>query len=251
MGRHRNASLATVFLLDDSTKAFEGHVPLPYLKQGAYDGPHHIAQKPVSLDAKHQQTVLFQPSGFHDTTIVGLNLGMHLREACKILIIKQKIGGLLHFFQVQVTIKEESIIEMKRILRARDIIMISARKRIETGVSFGLDLKNPINDNVGRKEGIELVDKSFRITNCVFQIEVGVIVAGMDTRIGAATACDGDGLSEFEAQALLHRLLDAIGVRLDLVAMIAAAVVGQMDEITRHRCDFSAKLVILRFISTL
>ena len=56
----------------------------------------------------------------------------------------------------------------------------------------------------------------------------------MDTRVCAPAACDGHRLSQLEAQALLHRGLHAVGVRLDLVAMIATAVVGHVDEITRH-----------------
>ena len=72
------------------------------------------------------------------------------------------------------------------------------------------------------------------VAQVAVEVEMGVIVAGVNARVGAAAACDGDGLSQLKAKAGLNGLLHADGMRLDLVAMIAAAVVGHMDEITRH-----------------
>lgn len=63
----------------------------------------------------------------------------------------------------------------------------------------------------------------------------------MDTGVSAATACDGDSLPQLKTQALLHRGLHAVGVRLYLVAMVATTVVGQMDEISRHSSNKSRK----------
>ena len=67
---------------------------------------------------------------------------------------------------------------------------------------------------------------------------MGIIVPRMDTSVGAPTARDGDRLPQLETQALLHRGLHALGVRLDLVAMVAITVVRQMDEISRHKFLF-------------
>ena len=66
-------------------------------------------------------------------------------------------------------------------------------------------------------------------------VEVSIVVTGMYPCIGSSAACDGDRLSQFQAQVLLHNSLNASSVRLYLIAVIAAPVVSQMDEITRHR----------------
>ena len=104
MGRHGNPSFAAVLTLDDGTELVKGHAPLPYLQQGADNGSHHIAQEPVRLDAEHQQAILLKPTRLHDLAVVGLHLGMHLRETRKILILKQDVGRFLHLFNVQIAI---------------------------------------------------------------------------------------------------------------------------------------------------
>ena len=81
------------------------------------------------------------------------------------------------------------------------------------------------------------MDEFFRIGDFGFQVEMGVIISGIDPSIGATAARDGNRLSQLEAQALFNRGLHALGVRLDLVAVVADPVVGQMDEITWHRFD--------------
>ena len=63
---------------------------------------------------------------------------------------------------------------------------------------------------------------------------MGIKIPRMNTSVSAATACDGDSLPQLKTQALLHRDLHAVGVRLYLVAMVTATAVGQMDEISRH-----------------
>ena len=59
----------------------------------------------------------------------------------------------------------------------------------------------------------------------------------MDACIRAATARDGDCLSQLETQVLLHLSMHTVGMRIDLVNVIAAAVVGHVDEISWHLLD--------------
>ena len=238
MGRHGGPGLAAVLALDHGAELLQGHAPLPYLQQGADDSPHHIAQEPVRLDAEHQQTVLLKPTCLHDLAVVGLHLGVNLRETRKVLILKEDIRRFLHLCDIQVAIKEIGIVDVERVLRSGDVIMVSARHGIETGMHLGRDLPNPIDSNVFGKESIHLMCQGFRVCDFVVDIEMGVIVPGVDTRVGTTTARDGDHLPQFEAQALLHRGLHAFGVRLDLVTVVAATVVGQMDEISRHKFLF-------------
>ena len=237
MGGHRSPGLAAVFSFDDGTKFFQGHAPLPYLQQGTDDGPHHIAQETVRLDAKHQKPVLLKPIRFHDFAVVGLHLGMHFRETRKVLILKEDIGCFLHLGKVKVTVKEISIVGMEWVFRARDVIMIRARNGIKTGMHLRCDLPNPINHDILGEEGIHLMGKHFRLFNFFLKVEMSVVVSCMDARIGAATARDGDWLSQLQAQAFLHRFLHALRVRLDLIAVVAAAIVGHVDEISWHRLD--------------
>ena len=237
MGGHRSPCLAAVLAFDDGTELLQAHAPLPYLQQGADDGPHHIAQETVGLDAEHQQTVLLKPSRLHNLAVVGLHLGMHFREAREVLILKEDIGGFLHFGKVKVTVKEISIVGVERVFRARDVIMIRTRNGIKTGMHLRCDLPNPINHDIFGEEGIHLMGKRFRVIQLLLHVEMGIIVPRMDTRIGAAAARDGDWLSQLQAQAFLHRFLHALGVRLDLITVVAAAVVGHVDEISWHRLD--------------
>ena len=235
---HRGSGFAAVLALDDGAELLQGHTPLPYLQQSADDGPHHITEEPVRLDAKHQQAVLLQPACLHNLAVVGLHLGMHLRETRKVLILKEDIGSLLHLCDVQVAIKEIGIVDMEGVLRACDVIMVGARNGIETGMHLGRHLPNAIDDDVFWKEGIHLMRQGFRGGDRLLDIEMGVVVPGVDTRVGASAARDGDRLPQFEAQALLHCGLHAIGMRLNLVAMVTAAVIGQMDEISGHKLLF-------------
>ena len=99
---------------------------------------------------------------------------------------------------------------------------------------IGGDLPNPVNHDVIGKEGIHLMGKRFRVIQLLLHVEMGIIIPCMDTRVGAPAARDGDLLSQLEAQALLHRGLHTVGVRLNLIAMVAAAVVSHVNEITRH-----------------
>ena len=231
---YRSAGFATVLAPDDGAELFQCHASLPNLQQGADDGSHHVAQETIRLDTKHQQSVLLKPACLHDLAVVGLHLGMHLRETCEVLIIKEDIGGFLHLCDVQIPIKEIGIVYVERILGTCDVIMVGARNGVKTGVHLGRDLPNSINDDVLRQEGIHLMRQCFRVGNRLLDIEMGVVVPSMYARVGTPTACDGDCLSQLEAQAVLYRSLHAIGVRLDLVTMVTAAVVGQMDEISRH-----------------
>ena len=166
---------------------------------------------------------------------------MDLRETRKILIFGKHIGGFLHPGNVQITIKEIGIVDMERILRACDIIMIGARHGIETGMHLGRDSPNPINHNVLGKEGIHLMGKRFRVFQLMLYVEMSIVIPRMDTRVGTPTTCDGDSLPQLKAQALLHRGLHAVRVRLDLVAMVTAAVVGHMNEVSRHLSIKSCK----------
>ena len=235
MGWHRGSGFAAVLALDDGAELLQSHAPLPYLQQGADDGPHHVAQETVGLDAEHQQTVLFKPTRLHDLAVVGLHLGMNLRETCKVLVLEKHVGSLLHLGNIQVAVEEVGIIDMKRVLRARDIIVIGARHGIETGMQLGCDLPDAIDDDVLGEESVHLMGQGFWVGDLLPEIEMGVIVPCMYARIGAAAARDVDRLSQLQAEALFHSLLDAQGVRLDLVAVIAAAIVSHVDEITRHR----------------
>lgn len=123
---------------------------------------------------------------------------------------------------------------MEGILRARDVIMVGSRDGIEASMHLWSDLPYLIDDDIFGKEGIHLMGQCHRIPYFPLYVEMGIVVARMDARIGAATACDGDRLAQLEAQALLDGLLHTVGMRLDLVAMVTAAVVGQMDEISGH-----------------
>ena len=76
--------------------------------------------------------------------------------------------------------------------------------------------------------------QSTDILNLGFDVEMCVIVTRMDACVGAAATSDGDRLTQFEAQALLHRFLHAFGVWLDLITMVATTIVGHIDEISRH-----------------
>ena len=181
---------------------------------------------------------MLKPTRLHDFAVVGLHLGVDFRETRKILILKEKICGFLHFRDVQVAVKEIGIIRVERVLRARDIIMIGARNGIETGVQIGRDLPNPINHDVLGQKRIHLTCKRFRILDFAFQIEMGVIVSRMNARIGSSAARDGNSLPQFEAQATFHRSLNAWRMRLNLIAVVAATVVGHVDEIPRHRVAF-------------
>ena len=127
---------------------------------------------------------------------------------------------------------------MERVLSARDIIIIGARNGIETGVQVGSYLPNPINYNILGKKRIHLTCKRFCVLDFVFKVEMGVIISGMDTRVGSPAARDANLLPQFETQTTLHRSLNAGRVRLNLIAIVAATVVGHVDEIPRHRVAF-------------
>ena len=228
------SSFATVFSFDGSTKPLQGHAPLPHFQQGADNSPNHVAQKPVGLDVKHQHAILFKPTSLHDFAVVGLDLRMDFGKTRKILIVIQEIRCLLHFFKIEVAVKEKGIVGMEGILRACNIIMIGARKGVKTGVSFGSDLPYMINHDVSGKEGIQLMNKRFRFGDFLFKVEMGIIVPCMDSCVGASATRDGNRLSQLEAQALFHGLLHTFGVRLDLVAVIATAVIGHVNEIAWH-----------------
>lgn len=139
---------------------------------------------------------------------------------------------------VQVAVKEIGIARVERVLCARDVIVIGARNSIETGVHVGRDLPNPINHDVLGKKRIHLTRKRFCVLDSVFKVEMGVIISGMDTRVGSPAARDANLLPQFEAQTTLHRSLNAWRVRLNLIAIVAATVVGHVDEIPRHRVAF-------------
>ena len=54
------------------------------------------------------------------------------------------------------------------------------------------NLPNSIDDNIFGKEGIHLMGQRFRILKRVFKVEMSVIVARMDARVGATTTSYGD-----------------------------------------------------------
>ncbi len=235
MRRHRGAGLAAVLALHDGTKLLQAHAPLPHFQQGADNGAHHVAQKTVGLDAEHQQAVLLHPARLHDLAVVGLHLGVHLRETREVVVLEEHVGGLLHLVHVEVAIEEEGVAGVERVLRACDVIMVGARHRVEAGMQLGADLPDTVDRDVVGQEGIHLMGQGFGVRYLLLHVEMGVVVTCVDTRVGAAAARDGDGLSQLEAEALLQGGLHAGGVRLDLVTVVTAAVVSQMDEITWHR----------------
>ncbi len=130
---------------------------------------------------------------------------------------------------------------VERILRARDIIMIGARNGIETGMKTRFDLPYTVNDNVVGKKRIHLMGKPFRIGDFFVKVEMGIIVPRMNARVGAPTARNLHFFTEFKAQTTFNRSLHGWRVGLDLVTVVAAPVVGHMDEITRHHWDLSRK----------
>ena len=134
---------------------------------------------------------------------------MHLREAREILILEEDTGRLLHLFNVKVAVDETGILRVKRVFRARDIIMIGARRGIKAGMQPGCHLPNPVNHDVVGQKGIHLAGKGFGRGYLLFEVEMGVIVAGMHPRVGTSAARDGYRLSQLQAQASLHRCLHA------------------------------------------
>ena len=119
---------------------------------------------------------------------------MHLRETREVLVFEEHIGRLLHLFNVQIAVKEEGIVDMERILRACDVILIRSRDSVEAGMHLRGDLPNPIDDDVLRKKRIHLMGKRLSISNLLVEVKMGIIIPRMDPRIGTATTCDRDGL---------------------------------------------------------
>ena len=89
------AGAAAVFLFDDLTELFDGHLATAYLEEGAYDGAHHVAQEAVGLDNKAPLVLAhLLPSGLHDATIVGGHIGVELAEAGEVNVVEEMTGGL-------------------------------------------------------------------------------------------------------------------------------------------------------------
>lgn len=63
-----------------------------------------------------EQAVLFEPVSLHYFTVIGLDLGMKLREACKVLIIKEKLCCFVHLFDIERSVNIEGVVGVERIL---------------------------------------------------------------------------------------------------------------------------------------
>ena len=72
------------------------------------------------------------------------------------------------------------------------------------------------------------------ILNLSIEVEMGVIAARMDARVGSATARHADRLSELEAKTAFQLGLHAGRLRLDLPSAVVGSVIGKMDKIPFH-----------------
>ena len=138
---------------------------------------------------------------------------------------------LVHETEIEVIVRLKRIAAEEGRLVRMDVVMICACLGTEAGVHIVADRLDAMDGNVGRHDAVEAVAHLLMVDR-LGDIKVCSHVAGMDTRIGAPGSDDTDITAENERQAALKLALDGDGIGLYLPAVVAGAVVGEMDEIS-------------------
>lgn len=187
------------------------------------------------------------PTGLAELADVGFSSRMKLAETGKILHFEEVVGTLLHQFQIKMAVNIPCILPVERQLLGVDVIAVCPADGVEAGVGIGADLHQVEKHDVGRQKVVQGIEEGrFFLKRDRFpDVEVGVVVPGIDAGVGASAAGEFYGFGELQTQALFQFSLYAVGIVLTLPAVIGGAVVSQMCKIAGQDVDFVAKIGIV------
>jgi len=126
---------------------------------------------------------------------------------------------------------------IKWVLFRRDVVFISSRNRVKSGMCIRSNLFNSENGDIVGQQIVELTNQLFRVGYRGLQVEVRSHLFCMDACICTTSTSKGYGTSENGLHGLSKGRLNGDGVGLDLPTMIIRSVVCKVNEIA-HKLLF-------------
>ena len=196
MGWHRLAGIGACAMLHHLLEGLKGEAVAPHVDQGAYNGPHHIAEKAVSGNLK----IISGGGGLHPTcrhhvAESGLVVGPGLTESLEILDLQEPGRGLVHQVEVERPMGLHRVMAKEGIALRMDEVAVSTACGRVTGVKVDRDRFYLLATDVARQHPVEPVGQLWGI-NLLLPVEMAHHLSGMYTRIGTAGSGDLDVLSE-------------------------------------------------------
>ena len=84
-----SSGCTSIFLVDNVLESLDGDFSQSDFQKGAHQRPYHVAQESVRRDGEDKFVVHAVPMRLRDMADEVVDLRVHLREACKVLILKQ------------------------------------------------------------------------------------------------------------------------------------------------------------------
>jgi len=217
---------------EDAGEGFDAEFSPSDLHHGSDKPPHHSPQKPVGPDTIDKALFVLFPGAFEDCAKEGFYLAVALGESGEILEGGNEGGGRPELVPVDGIGIEPGAIGEEGVLDPINIVPILPAKGVKTTVgvgSYGVDI---IQDDVGRKDGVDIIKDTLFYSP--FIIKVKKVLQGMDTAIGAGGAGEFEAGAKEDAEGFFDFLLDRCGVLLDLESAVVGAFVGEFEEVPGH-----------------
>ena len=231
MARHRRASLAAVFLLDNLAKLLHRDLVAAHLDERAHDGAHHVAQKAVGGDGKHPLVALALPSRMRDAAVVGLHVGVKFGKRGEVGVSHHALGGTVHQVEVEAagTVPAQRV--AKRRLHVVGEVLVGARRGVETRVLVVAHGKHAVDGDILAQQLVEAVNELVAVGNGLLHIHVGIRRRGVHPSVGASGSHHLDGLSQQGGKRLFERFLHRVVVWLNLPPVKRCPVICQLDKV--------------------
>ena len=175
MRGHGDAGGAAVFVLYDFTQSVEGEFAAPHVEQGAGDGAHHVAQEAVAAYGEDELVAFALPAGLGEMADVGFHLGVEFGETGKVVVLHEDFRSLVH--EVEVGLEVDAAVEAlaEGQSAVADVVLVGARRGVETGVGVVLDGEDVVDGDVVGQETVEF-EGELRAVDGLLYGEVGVEV---------------------------------------------------------------------------
>ena len=99
---HRLSCPSALPLFNHSPESVERQSSTPHIYQSAYNGSHHIAQKPVGGNLEIPTRVVhLMPTGGSDMTDGGLGIRVTLTERSEVIVFHEYLSRLVHHVEVE------------------------------------------------------------------------------------------------------------------------------------------------------
>ena len=218
------AGLAAVAGGDDLAELVDGHALFAYLKEGADDSAHHVAQEAVGGDEEGVfRFGVLDPSRLADVADGSLDIGVRAAKRGEVLTADQPLCGLVHGLEVE-SGRYAGVVDIEeRILAGGDPIAVGAGDGIKPCVRHIDDAAEVSDGDRGRQEVVESRAKIGGQMGRI--IEMRYHLLGMDSCVGATGEGEGYGLAEDGGKSRFHLRLYRVSIRLRLRAVEGSAVI--------------------------